>query len=79
VCSSDLPNQAKYAPFSAAINFIAAGILIFVILGVIAGALAYETWSALAGSTIWMKIIFDFILSRHAHLIGPKRKSDKSA
>lgn len=62
------PNQAKYAPFSAAINLIAAGILIFVVIGVVTGSLAYETWSAIAGSTIWMKIIFDFILSRQAHM-----------
>lgn len=67
------PNQAKYAPYAAAINLIAAGILIFVILGVVAGSLTYETWSAIAGSTIWMKIIFDFILSRQAH-ISFKRK-----
>jgi hypothetical protein len=68
------PNQAKYAPWSATINLIAAGILIFVILGVIAGTLAYETWSAIAGSTIWMKIIFDFILSRQAHLTLGRKK-----
>ena len=62
------PNQAKYAPFAVLINLIGAGILIFVIIGVATGSLAYETWSAIAGSTIWMKIIFDFILSRQAHL-----------
>jgi len=62
------PNQARYAPFAVLINLIGAGILIFVILGVATGSLAYETWSAIAGSTIWLKIIFDFILSRQAHL-----------
>ncbi|MEW6513934.1 MAG: hypothetical protein AB1443_08030 [Pseudomonadota bacterium] len=62
------PNQARYAPYATLINLIGAGILIFVIIGVATATLAYETWSAIAGSTIWMKIIFDFILSRQAHL-----------
>jgi hypothetical protein len=66
------PNQAKFAPWSAAINLVAAAILIFVIFGVVSGSLEYQTWSAIAGSTIWMKIIFDFILSRHAHLMQKK-------
>lgn len=72
----ELPaNPAKFAPFAAAINLIGAGIIVFVILGILTGSLAYATWSAIAGSTIWMKIIFDFILSRHAHMnFGPKKK-----
>ena len=69
------PDQAKFAPWSAAINLIAAGILVWVILGVVTGSLEYQTWSAIAGSTIWMKIIFDFILSRHAHLLVSKKKA----
>ncbi|MEW6164040.1 MAG: hypothetical protein AB1642_03160 [Pseudomonadota bacterium] len=70
------PHQEKFAPYAAAINLIASAILIFVIIGVFSGSLAYATWSAIAGSTIWMKIIFDFILSRHAHLLGTKKKPD---
>jgi len=62
------PNPAKFAPFCAAINLIGAGVIVFVIVGIFTGAMAYATWSAIAGSTIWMKIIFDFILSRHAHM-----------
>jgi hypothetical protein len=62
------PDPAKFAPYSAAINLIGAGIIFFVILGIVSGSLPYATWSAIAGSTIWMKIIFDFILSRHAHM-----------
>lgn len=62
------PNPKKYAPYSAAINLIGAGIVIFVIAGIVTGSMAYATWSAIAGSTIWMKIIFDFILSRQAHM-----------
>mgnify|MGYP001048190483 CR=1 FL=1 len=62
------PDPAKFAPFAAAINLVGVGILVFVILGIVTGSMAYATWSAIAGSTIWMKIIFDFILSRHAHM-----------
>lgn len=74
-------NPARYAPFAAAINFIAGVIVVFVIFGVVTARFDYETWSAIAGSTIWMKFIFDFILSRQAHpIIGKKRgNEDKPA
>lgn len=62
------PNPEKYAPWALLINLVAAGVLIFVIIGIVAGSLEYETWSAIAGSTIWLKIILDFALSRHAHM-----------
>jgi len=73
-------NPAKFAPFTAAVNLVAGGVVLFVILGVFAGALGYETWSAIAGSTIWCKFIADFIVSRHAHptVWGRKRKSEES-
>jgi len=72
-------NPARYAPFAAAINFIGGIIIVFVIFGVVSASLEYETWSAIAGSTIWMKFIFDYILSRQAHpIIGKKRgRQDK--
>ena len=74
-------NPARYAPFAAAINLIGAGIVLFVILGVVSARLDYETWSAIAGSTIWMKFIFDFILSRQTHpIIGKKHaQQDRAA
>jgi len=66
----------KFAPYAVAINGIAGVIIVVVIFGVVSGTLAYETWSAIAGSTIWMKFIFDFILSRQAHpIITQKKKS----
>lgn len=68
----------KFAPYAAIINMTGAVIILFVIFGVILGALEYGTWTAIAGSTIWMKFIFDFILSRHAHPIAPKRKPGSS-
>ena len=47
----------------------------------VSARLDYETWSAIAGSTIWMKFIFDFILSRQAHpIIGKKHaQQDRAA
>lgn len=62
-------NPEKYASYAAAINLIAGGITLSVILLVFFAQIPYETWSAIAGSTIWMKFIFDYILSRQAHPI----------
>jgi hypothetical protein len=67
-------NPEKFAPYAAAINLTGAAIVVYVIFGVVSATMAYSTWSAVAGSTIWMKIIFDFILSRHAHMAYGKRK-----
>lgn len=69
------PNPAKFAPLEAAVNLIAGIIVATVIVGVLAAQLDKETWTAIAGSTIWCKLIASFILSRHAHPIGPNRKS----
>lgn len=69
------PHPEKYAPYAAAINLVGAGVIVFVIVGVLSGAMPYETWSAIAGSTIWMKFIFDFILSRQAHPFAIRKKA----
>lgn len=66
------PNPEKAAPYAATVNLIGGAIIVFVILGIVTGSLAYATWSAIAGSTIWMKFIFDFIVSRQAHMFGKK-------
>ncbi|MDP3841793.1 MAG: hypothetical protein Q8Q81_04250 [Oxalobacteraceae bacterium] len=60
------PNPAKYAPYTAAINLVAGTIAVVVILLVVIDGASYETWTAIAGSTIWMKFIADFIVGRHA-------------
>jgi len=65
-------NPARLAPYAAAINLIAGGIAVGVIVSVLVGGLVYERWTAIAGSTIWMKLVADFILSRHAH--PPKKR-----
>ena len=67
------PRQAKFAPWAVAINLAGVASLLWVITGILFGALTYETWSAVAGSTIWLKIIFDFILSRHAHFSSARK------
>lgn len=33
----------------------------------------YETWTSIVGTTIWLKIIFDFITSRQAHFKVKKK------
>lgn len=63
-------NPKKYAKFTVAINFIAglilAGVFVFIL---ITGLYRYySTWTAIVGTTIWMKIIAGFIVSRQAHL-----------
>jgi hypothetical protein len=65
-------NPKRYAPYAAAINLLAGVIVVAVILGVLSASLDYETWSATAGVTIWLKIIADFILGRQAHLFSNK-------
>lgn len=60
-------NPAKFAPYAAAINLLAGMVVVSVIIGVLTARFDYQTWSSMAGITIWLKIIADFILSRHAH------------
>ncbi len=72
-------NPAKYAPYAVAINLVGSAILIYVIFGVISATLSYETWSAIAGSTIWMKLILDFGVSRHAHFVVKTKKPANAA
>jgi hypothetical protein len=65
----------KYAPYAAAINLLAGVVVVSVIIGVLTASFDYATWSSTAGITIWLKIIGDFILSRHAHPITFKKKA----
>lgn len=60
-------NPSRYASASAAINLLAGGVMLTVILGVLAALFDYATWSSMAGITIWLKLIADFIIARHAH------------
>jgi len=67
-------NPARYASYAAAINLIGGGVILFTIFGILTARLDFETWSALAGSTIWMKFILDFILGRQAHPLVLKKR-----
>ncbi len=70
-------NAARFAPYTAAVNLIAGGVMGTVILLVLGALIGYETWTAIVGSTIWLKFIADFIVSRHAHPILKRKPSGK--
>lgn len=69
------PNAKTFAPFEMAINLVAGAVLVCVIGAVVLGAWDYDTWSAVAGSTIWCKFFASFALSRHAHAKWGKAKA----
>ena len=69
------PNPEKYAPYEALINLVAGAIALAVIVGVLSGELHYDTWTAIAGSTIWCKFFASFALSRQAHPFLFRRKA----
>lgn len=71
------PNAEKYAPFEAAINLICGSIAVAVIIGVLTGEMDYDTWMAVAGSTIWCKFFLSFALGRNAHLNAEIRKKQE--
>lgn len=67
------PNEPeRYAKYSFALNLIAGLIFAIVFLLVLFTGLAYENWTAVAGITLWMKFLAEFILSRKAHMKGKK-------
>jgi hypothetical protein len=66
-------NPEKYAPYAAAINLLAGVVVVSVIAGLLTAAFDYATWSAMAGVTIWLKLIADFILGRQAHLFASRK------
>jgi len=71
------PNAKRFAPYTAAVNLIAGLSLLLVILSVVLwiafGIVLlnpdFQSWVAVAGSTLWMKIIFDFLISRQAKVL----------
>ena len=82
-------NQAKWALTVGLINLVAGGICIWIIIGVPAwiatGTLIgpfqeYDSWSAVAGITIWAKIFADFLVKMQAHpfkfKLGKKNDAD---
>lgn len=61
-------DPARWAPFEMAINIIGGTTIVCLIVAILLGAVSYETWSAVAGTTIWCKFFATFGLSRHAHM-----------
>jgi hypothetical protein len=69
------PNAEKYAPYEMAINFIGGVVMVGVLVAVLGfQALASEDWIAIAGVTLWCKLLGSFALSRQAHGLGPAKK-----
>lgn len=61
------PNPEKYALYEMAINLAGGIVIVGVIAMVLFGLLDYQSWIALAGSTLWIKLFASFALSRQAH------------
>ena len=61
------PDPARFATAEALINLAAGVAAVYVIVNVIGFGMPFDSWTAIAGSTIWCKLIASFALSRHAH------------
>jgi ABC-type phosphate transport system permease subunit len=81
------PNPEKWALVSGLVNLVAGGIALWTIIGVplwIATGIVIgpfydqNSWSGLVGSTLWLKICVDFIISRQAHPFGPGKKNKEA-
>jgi hypothetical protein len=72
------PNGKQYAPYELAINATAGSVVVGVIVAILLGQLDYNTWVAIAGATLWLKLFALFALSRHAHGIAPARADKPS-
>lgn len=66
------PDAQRFAPYDLVLHLLAGGVIVFVIVSVLLGTLDYQTWTAIAGSTIWCKLFFSFALARHAHAVAKK-------
>lgn len=69
-------NPEKWALHTGLVNLVAGSVALYTIIGIVGAFHDYETWSAMAGITLWMKIFADFIVSRQAHpfTFGKKQK-----
>lgn len=72
-------NPEKFAPYTAIENLVGGIVIVCVIVGVVTASLDYDSWSALAGITIFFKLIADFIISRHAHPIAGRKAKPEPA
>lgn len=78
-------NQEKWALPAGLVNltgglmalWIIAGVVLYIATGISIGPFhSFEGWNSLAGSTIWIKLIADFIIKWRAHPVnwGKKKK-----
>jgi hypothetical protein len=73
-------NAEKYAPYEMVINMVGGAVMVVVLVAVLGfQALSSEDWIAIAGSTLWIKLLASFALSRQAHGLGPKTKAKPTA
>jgi hypothetical protein len=64
----------RYAPYELVINLLAGAVLVLVLVAVLGfQALKSEDWIAIAGVTLWLKLLASFALSRQAHGLGPRK------
>lgn len=64
------PDAQRWARYELAINAIAGVVVVYVIVAVLVAGLPYDTWTAIAGTTIWSKFIASFALGYHANNLG---------
>jgi hypothetical protein len=65
----------RYAPYELVINLVGGAVLVVVLVAVLGfQALDSEDWIAIAGVTLWIKLLASFALSRQAHGLGPQKK-----
>ncbi len=69
-------NPKKWAPVVGILNLVCGGIAVWVIIAVLLGLYPYSTWSAIAGITIWSKIIADILIRFQAHPFQFGKKKD---
>jgi len=72
-------NPKKWAPIVGLINMVAGSVCVYTIYTILLGLAPYDDWSAMAGTTIWLKILADFIIRQQAHplQLGKKKDQDK--
>lgn len=68
-------DAARWAPWEMVINGVAGIVVVFVIFGVLVTGMPFDTWTAIAGSTIWCKFFASFALGRHAHGFTARKKA----
>jgi len=69
-------NPKRWAPFTGLVNLAAGAIAVGLAVTIPLGFFTFDKWIEIAGLTLWMKILLDYIISRQAHpfTFGKKKK-----